>query len=67
MSACACMVAARCEVLEHHAMMTALPAGSLYRQVALDACRDAIDANVRNWARAFIRGLRDLGYASNYL
>ena len=42
--------------------MAALPAGSLYRQVVLDDCRDAITANVKNWAWAFIRGLRDLGY-----
>ena len=42
--------------------LAALDAGDLYRQVALDACRDAIVHGVENWAHAFIRGLQDMGY-----
>ena len=42
--------------------LAALHDGDLFRQVAVDACRDAITRDVRNWASAFMRGLRALGY-----
>ena len=36
--------------------------GDLFRQVAVDACRDAVVHDVHNWAWALIRGLRAIGY-----
>ena len=39
-----------------------MPASSLFAQVALSNCRDAVVHNVHNWAFSFIRGLRALGY-----
>ena len=36
--------------------LAALHDGDLYRQVALDACSDAVTRDVRNWAWAFMRG-----------
>ncbi len=38
------------------------PPGSLFQEVALADCRDAIQHNVNNWARGFFRGLQNLGY-----
>jgi hypothetical protein len=40
-----------------------LPATSLHRLVAIDDCRDAVLHKIKNWAHAFMRELRDLGYA----
>ena len=37
-------------------------ASSLYKQVTLDDCHDAVVGNVKNWAWFVMRGLRDLGY-----
>ena len=42
--------------------LAAQPAGNLYKQVAQDNLWDAITHNTKNWAWAFIRGLRDMGY-----
>ena len=42
--------------------LAALPANNFHRQVALDDCWDAITRNVKNWAWAFMRGLRRIGY-----
>ena len=42
--------------------LAALPAGNFHRQVALDDCWDAITRNVKNWAWAFMLGLRQIGY-----
>jgi len=42
--------------------LVAAPPGALYRQVALDALWYAITHNTKNWAWAFIRGLRDMQY-----
>jgi hypothetical protein len=42
--------------------LAALPARHFYKRVALDACRAAVTLNVKNWAWAMFRGLRDLGY-----
>ena len=33
-----------------------------WNTLAVDACRDAVTRDVRNWAWAFMRGLRALGY-----
>ena len=43
--------------------LAGLPDASIYKQVALDSCRDAVTRNVQNWAGAIFRGLRKLGYA----
>ena len=40
----------------------ALHDGDLLRQVAVEACRDAVTRDVRNWAWAFMRGLCAMGY-----
>ena len=57
------MVASHHQVFVHLAsQLAALHDGDLFRQVAVDACRDAITRDVRNWASAFMRGLRALGY-----
>ena len=37
--------------------LAALHDGELFRQVAVDACRDAVPRDVPNWAWAFIDGL----------
>ena len=42
--------------------LAAMPASSLFAQVALSNCRDAVVHNVHNWAFSFMRGLRALGY-----
>ena len=42
------------------------PAGSLFQEVALADCRDAVQRNVYNWAHGFIRGLQGLGYDFAY-
>ncbi len=42
--------------------LAALPANNFHRQVALDDCWDAVTRNVKNWAWAFMRGLRRIGY-----
>jgi hypothetical protein len=42
--------------------LAALPADHFRRQVALDDCWDAVPCNVKNWAWAFMRGLRALGF-----
>ena len=42
--------------------LAALNDGDLFRQVAVDACRDAVTQGVRNWAWVVMRGLRDMGY-----
>ncbi len=39
-----------------------LPAGSLFKEVALADCRDAVLRNVHNWAYSFMRGLQALGH-----
>ena len=43
--------------------LAGLPDASVYKQVALDSCRDAVTRNAQNWAGAIFRGLRKLGYA----
>ena len=43
--------------------LAGLPNASVYKQVALDSCRDAVTRNAQNWAGAIFRGLRKLGYA----
>ena len=42
--------------------LVSLPAQHLYKCIALDACRAAITSNVKNWAWAMFRGIRDMGY-----
>ena len=42
--------------------LVALPAQHLHKRIALDACWAAITANVKNWACAMFRGVRDMGY-----
>ena len=42
--------------------LAALHDGDLFRQVAVDACRDAVTLDVHNWAWAFMCGLRAMGY-----
>ena len=42
--------------------LAALHDGDLFRQVAVDACRDAIVHDVRTWAWALMRGLHAMGY-----
>ena len=42
--------------------LVALPPQHLYKCIALDACRAAITSNVRNWAWAMFKGIRDMGY-----
>jgi hypothetical protein len=39
------------------------PDASLHKLVTLSDCSDAVSHGVRNWAHAFMRGLRDLGYS----
>lgn len=43
--------------------LAAMPASSLFAQVALSNCRDAVVHNVHNWAFSFMTGLRSLDYA----
>ena len=42
--------------------LAALHDGDLFRQVAVDACRDAVTHDLRKWAWACMRGLRAKGY-----
>ena len=42
--------------------LAAMPASSLFAQVALSNCPDAVEHNVHNWVFSFMRGLRALGY-----
>ena len=42
--------------------LAGLPATSLYKQVALADCRDAVQNNVHNWAHSFMKGLTRLVY-----
>ena len=39
-----------------------LPVASIYKQVALDSCRDAVTHKVKNWAGGVFQGLRKIGY-----
>ena len=45
--------------------LAAMPASSLFAQVALSNCRDAVVHNVHNWAFSFMRGWRALGTNSH--
>ncbi len=42
--------------------LAALSPQHLYKRMALDACRAAITSNVRNWAWAMFKGIRQMGY-----
>jgi hypothetical protein len=42
--------------------LASLPPASLYRRLALDACRDAVCHNVRNWAWGMYYSLKAVGY-----
>lgn len=42
--------------------LAAAPATSLYRRIALASCRLAVARNVHNWAWAFYRAVRAIGY-----
>jgi hypothetical protein len=42
--------------------LVAFPPQHLYKRIALDACQAAITSNVKNWAWAMFRGVRDMGY-----
>ena len=42
--------------------LAASPPNSLHYQIALDDCWDAVVGGASNWASAFMKGLRQLGY-----
>ena len=42
--------------------LVALPPQHLYKRIALDACRAAITSNIKNWAWAMFKGIREMGY-----
>jgi hypothetical protein len=42
--------------------LVALPPQHLYKRMALDACQAAVTSNVKNWAWAMFKGIRDMGY-----
>ena len=42
--------------------LASLPAGNVFRQVALDACLAAISQGHRNWAHSMFKAIRGIGY-----
>ena len=45
--------------------LASLPAGNVFRQVALDACLAAISQGHRNWAHSMFKAIRGIGYQLN--
>lgn len=43
--------------------LAGLPDASVYKQVALDGCREAVTRNVQNWAGTIFQEVQQLGYA----